>query len=732
MAWGNKYVVEFKDYDDNDWDIIIQEDGYTDSTISLTPGATPARLQYHAADKHQAIVGSTLEIQVVYDSNVADLFVEEDQVLRIQLTKGGGSFLWYGYITPFQYYKRMGEIPHYATFLATDQLGLLKNVPFEDDSGDPHYYINDELYWLEKILDNCVLGLELKEAINIYDDSFSDEAATDTPLDQTYIYPEQYWNEVTDERMDCYTALEDILKKYGARICQGNSWLYIQRPNAMWAKHTTRSYSSYTYSSNETAYRTWNRADNSGVWLARPEITKIKRTGRAEVEVNPRRKENLIKNSTFDDFTQSGGVMQYWTYSGSANFTEADGYIDLLAATGYTDYFECLNYPTGAGGIRFVMDFRTTWASATSVDMKFRFTYLGQYYGASGWQAGATDYTYDIYTATGGTSMTADATFTLDFPNVGLRDFSATQFRVRIYELEVDADAPNCHFYVRNARLEPSYKSAYPSTFVYAKENAATSLNTIRETIYSGDAYTTSYDYTNPSIIVEGDQCYYCQNSTSVNAGMDEKYIVGHAASITTKESIQDLLARQLLEATYTPKDIIRGTMRGDYDYTKSLVEDGLTDEKGFPKTFIGQDVIWDIRRKEWNGTWVEVGPVYNTTEDCDAWASENFSGDCTITGNEIVFNSCTIAGPGEVGTFESYTAVVGEHLRFVITLTDDGSSDDPIIKIDGDTQTVAWGVNYIEYYCDSAGAKALTIEGTITETLNLTGTVDFYYCEGL
>ena len=56
MAWVNKYLIEFQDYGGTDWDIHIQEDGWGGAVTSLTPGAMPARLQYHAEDKHQPIV----------------------------------------------------------------------------------------------------------------------------------------------------------------------------------------------------------------------------------------------------------------------------------------------------------------------------------------------------------------------------------------------------------------------------------------------------------------------------------------------------------------------------------------------------------------------------------------------------------------------------------------------------------------------------------------------------
>ncbi|GAG79413.1 unnamed protein product, partial [marine sediment metagenome] len=139
-----------------------------------------------------------------------------------------------------------------------------------------------------------------------------------------------YWDDVRDVRGDCHTVLTDILKKYGARIFQSAYIWFAQRPNAMWSSHTKRNYAAanpFSYLSNATDFLKYNVDDEDGEWLPQTEVSLLPRAGRAEITADPGKKGNVIKNSTFDDFTQTGGVMQYWTYNGA--FTEADGYIDL-------------------------------------------------------------------------------------------------------------------------------------------------------------------------------------------------------------------------------------------------------------------------------------------------------------------------------------------------------------------------------------------------------------------
>ena len=725
MAWGNKYRVTFINYEGATVTISFQVDGWGGGITALTPGVHPAKLSYHSYDKHQTIVGSTLEIQVVYESAVEELFVEEDHVIRV-VASWAGALTWYGFITPFQYYKMMGDAPHYATFLATDQLGLLKNIDFRDTDGDPYYYINTELHFIGEILDKTGIEIGLVDGINIYDSQFDDDT-DDSPLTQTYFYPERYWDSTNDTVANCYDVLEDILKKYGARISQVGSYWYLQRPNSMWTKYTRRVFNSnWVYGSTSTAYLQDNRSSEGWSWMFRPEITKLKRVGKVNVLADPGWKDNLIKNSTFDDFTQSGGALLYWTTSGT--ITLSDGYIDLLAANTPADHIECSNYLVGCGGLRFIMDFQATWASTTGAVIRMAFNFGSWWYTTSGWSSSADPYEYDVYTELSGTSMTAYATFIIDFPMINAANhFGGGDFLVRIYELDVDSASPSqSHLYIKNVRLEPTYISWWPDTFKTESENAGTSFNTIETTLNQVDADAV---ISNPAFgIYDSDTYYYSQKSATRRDEINDKYIIGDNTTVTTPVTIQKLLANQLLEATYTPKDIIRGSLRGDYGYNKALIEDGITDSYGYAKNYIAQEATWDLRKNEWYGTWIEIGPIY--TDETTAWQSHTY-GSAAITGPSIEITTNTVSGT-DTATSNAYTAVLGEMVRLVVTATQGGSSDLPNYDFDGQTGTLAWGVNYLEFRCGTAGSKTLVINHTDGETATCIVSYAMYSLKGI
>ena len=726
MAFQTKYSVTFRDVENTEWLIYYQYDPWAGAITELTPGKDPLKIRYPGQDKLQPIVGSAAEIQMVYESAIENLFVEEDQTVRVYITNG--SFLWIGFLTPYMHFKKMGEHPHYVTVLATDQLGQLKEQPFRDDSGDPQYYIDDELTWLYAVLGKTGLSLGVYEDLNIYDASWDDDPE-DSPLDKTYWHPERYWDPVEDMSESCYQVLQDIVDKYGARVFQSDTSWYLQRAGSMWSKHTTRNWSSAAvYVDYDTDYIKYNRVDEGGIWMYRPEISRLKRAGRVEVTVDPGRKDCLIENSTFDNFTRkSGGTGEYYYWTTDGAPTEADGYVNVgVVLAGAASVLRYTSYFNGVTSLQLTCEFMAEWGgSTTGATIAIRITTGIYYYTTSGWTAVAGNWEYDVYTALSGSSMTDYGKITIDIPNItNGYNWNYENFDVYLYQMDVDDSTTDCALYYRNVRLEPAYETGFPATVTHTEESDVTSFHTIRKTINHGS---------HMSVKGDTDSYYFMQESTTLRDDVEDYHLIGHNYIVSTGNylaTIQDILAKHLLESNYYSLDQIRGEMRGDFRYHYALVEDTLTDPIGFPKTFVGADLTYDTRMCTWDGTWHEVRPKYNSSGL--EWDSHDFAGAGTITANELEIDTFDITVAEEQGYFESYTAVIGEMIRMVITLTDDGSSDLPTVTMDGDAVSVAWGANYIEYYCDSAGAKELQLGGSVPRYLNLTATVDMYYLTGI
>jgi hypothetical protein len=742
MAFACKYRSTFVAVGGVTWTVDFEWDGWGGGITALTPGVTPLVMRYNTDDKYNPIVSSSLDIQVVYESAVDDFFVENEKAVRVRVRKAGAYF-WLGFLVPNQYFKKFSSKPYYANFTATDQFKQLQNIKFEDGSGDPYYGLSTDLVVIGNILDKLGYDLLLKEELNIYEVDF-DRTAADSPLDQVYFYPEMYWNETTDERGDCYTVLSDILKKYGARIFQWDNNWYIQRPNAAWSERTQRGFSSANppvYASNALVTQKWNRSDNGGVWLANPEITMIPRLGRAEITADPKYKSNAIKNSTFRDFTQTGGLMRYWTTSGA--MTEADGSIDLHSATTAADYIKMESGLRGVRSIRFVMECRIDWDSTvTSCVAKFKFEHDGYSYTTSGWTSGSSTYDWDIYTALHpADGMGAYGTFQISFPmpqaEVEAWDWGgATTFDVTIYELETSVAHANNHFYIRDVRLEVDYLDNTPQTIVYSFDNTVTGYNVKRESLRQIDA-----DYVavaNLPYFVPGDTLPYLHGSTSPRDETVQWYIYGDidttpvsedANASGTAETIQELLARQYVQSAWLPREVLTGTLhKGDYAYYTALEEDELTDAQGYPKIFVPVDMERDVRLDQWTGTWEEATPIY--TDLSVVWDSHTY-GSASISGNNITLSTNPVVGT-DTADSDDYTCIEGEMIRVIARVHDyEPGSDLPNYDYDGNTGTLAEGYNYLQFRA-TTGANLFQINHTNGENADCQVQIWIYSLKGM
>jgi len=750
MAFATKYRIQFKDVEETTWYVDLQYDGFSGSVTSLVPGPNPALLRYNPGDRFDCIASSSLDIQVQYSSTVESILVADERTVRVHVFTASNNY-WYGYLVPNQYSRRLTSKPQFSTFTATDQLRMLEDVKFEDSSGDPYYYLATDLTVLSNLFTKTGFALSTKEGVNIYETNFS-SGVTNSPISQTYFFREMYWNTSNDERDNCYNVLYDILRKYGARVFQSEIQWYLQRPNTMWSKHPVRTFTAadpMVYLSNSVDYVRWNRSDSSGVWFADPEITKKPRVGIVEVTADPGRKENLVKNPTFDDFTQSGGSPRYW--SGSADVSVSDGYVTINDVDGagdpsvslYTD-FHVKNLTTG----NIILDIEPTYSGGTDCILHFGLSgttetrwcklqgFTGDY---PDWANSESHYELDV-----DANGLDGVRFILTIPFHSDPLNPQTTYRLHLFEVE-DGGTTTASCKVYGVRVEPSYGSHIPQNEIARQTNPTSAYHIIRR---GKSRNIIKYDRSEVGLkmcdsfypLTNGEEgMFWClRYGTGNTETTGDWYIKGHADTVGTNVSIQTLLAKQMLEAYYNPIDVLSGTLRyttsSYYQYYKSLVEDDIVDTYGFAKTFVPLDVEWNIHRMTWSGTWEEVAPVYN--DESIEWSSHDYGGDGSIVGDTITIDF-TITGADEEGVSDAYTAVAAENVRVVVTLTDNGSSDLPNIiirhSVDGDTaQTVTWGTNYLEYYSASAGDITIVIGGDLGDALDLDAEITFYSLTGI
>lgn len=742
MAWYAKYKMEWKNAVNQACFVEFQWDG-SGATTAFTAGPTPAMLEYHATDKYQTVVGSSLTMELKYQSEVDDLFVEDDQVVRIRMSQGGTD-IWFGYIVPGQYFRKFNKGTSITTVIAADQLGLLKNIKFESSS-DPVFYQQTEMAMLSLILLKTGFLHFIVDQVNIYEDGF-DSASGDSPFIQSFMYPEKYWDEITDQRAECYVVLTDILKKYGARIFQSvtQTWV-LQRVNSLWYDHTQRVYNSAgAYQSDGTITPYVDVDDESYEWVTfDAELSKNLPVGRCELTGAPGRRASIIKNSSFEDFTWSGGSPRYWADSGSPTYNNTDTTAITMGSTENTsvptEYVTCSMELYKPRAIRAVIEYKAVYAGApTKAAVHFGFK-LGanNYLTIGGWQNSPNFFWTQDMLANSKATMSDYEEIVIDFPplyqstdsSMGGDNMSpwgsVFTLEARLYEFQ-NENAPAANYVsIRSFRIEVEYEGSLMETQLFSYDNPVSTINNTKVIeISAGDSFL------DEEITTSFDDIWWVGSSAAGRGNLLDEWFI--KIDPTANQTIYDLFARQVVEGSSVVTDNIRAEFYIGSDvpfYHKGIQDARVVDSVGFVKTFMPLEARYNIARCTVEGSWVEAPAVYNTTTDADEWASENFT-TATITDNSLEIDNSANDG---FAYFETYTAIEGEIMRFVITLTDDGASALPWMGVTSNQITVAWGVNYIEYVAPSAGAQQIQIGNEDgLDTYNLTCEVDFYHMTGL
>lgn len=724
MAFGSKYKITFRDAEDQACYVHFQVDGYTGSVTDIAPGPLPAMLEYHANEKYQTVVGSSLTIQAVYSSTVENLFTDDAQQIRVTFIQGGTT-TWRGFVVPGQFYRKFNKSSYIVTLLATDQLGILKEMPFQDGSGDPYFYQQTEMTAISNILQKTGLELTIYDEINIYEDAHTSTIAY-SPLLQTYFYPEKYWDEQNDVSASCYEVLTDILKKYGARVYQSNDTWHLQRPNSQWMKHWRRTYTYmgvYSTSTTVTPYIDVDTQDYEWIGLD-AEQTRLMPYGKVKIVSDPPRRSNVLKNGSFDSHTWDSGLPRYWTEYGTFGISEDNDTLKVPSSEGgaLDDYIYCSMNIWKANGITLSFDLTPTYTGSPTnayftleiIDTSDRLTNAG---GSLYWNSGSGYWQYDCSTITSGDTEHVS----IDFPDRSeyVSFYNVTQLTIRIHYFVNENSATTNYVNIDNMKLTVGYDDS--DVKVYTQDNDNTVYKLFNDSIAIGDSwmheeYTSAYDDT-----------FFIESTATGRGNLTDSWQI--VTDGTSAQNIAQLLARQYVEGYWHALDLIRANFyigSDDPFYYKSIQDERFTDSLGFTKTFIPLESSYNAARCTLEGSFVEVPVVY--VDESMEWSSSTFDS-YTITANSIEINN---SGGDDYAYFDSYTALSGETIRMVIELTNDGSSDLPRMAIDSTELTVAWGTNAIEFNFSTSGSKTLEIgNGGIEDTYNLTCAVNFYSLKG-
>lgn len=133
MAYGFNYIAEFVNIKDVDYTLQIWRKNYTGNTYRLNLAANPVLHRYDNDDPKAPIKSSSLTINLINEGNThpIELFYsnEDDEYLVYFLQ--GSTLLFKGFLVQDDFSELMVDYNHQIKLVASDNLGLLKDVALD-------------------------------------------------------------------------------------------------------------------------------------------------------------------------------------------------------------------------------------------------------------------------------------------------------------------------------------------------------------------------------------------------------------------------------------------------------------------------------------------------------------------------------------------------------------------------------------------------------------------------
>lgn len=244
MAYGTKFRLEFSDdYNDFNYRVLIQKDGYTGAVLDLVGTNDPVELEWEGDDDfYQPIKGSKCNINLfVTDDTNYDAFHEYDErEYKVLLQWYGyntfvrpGGFgpstwntFWTGWLVADSFKEAVLTKPYPISLTAIDGLGTLDDVVLDPTDWAPQFGANDAAYNFQIDLIAAILdtiGFDLQIRTNHEWAQFYTIGKR-----QTFCFDSFFEN---GKKLNAKEALIAILKNTNTRIFQSdNFWTII--PNS--------------------------------------------------------------------------------------------------------------------------------------------------------------------------------------------------------------------------------------------------------------------------------------------------------------------------------------------------------------------------------------------------------------------------------------------------------------------------------------------------------------------
>lgn len=297
---------------------------HTGGSITLTGGANPFILREFNTDENwfKPVRPLMAEIQILAEqSNVSidDFLTDTDNDIKVYFDFGTWTNYWIGYIMQDDFQEVWQYTNHILLLRASDGIGLLENVPLQDNSGNellgkytPWQLIQYAMYQTPQTFTNSVV------INNLFHPSMND-AAGQTSLDQCYIDAKTFQTDVPIQYESSLNVLNKINSAFSQTIFQYKGQWHILRVEELYATFATNLRGFTNSSGGRTAFT--KRFDleigsNSEIKFITPEVIRfINRKKRlVKTKFLYDEFEEVVDNESFarGDFDSAGSSVRYY------------------------------------------------------------------------------------------------------------------------------------------------------------------------------------------------------------------------------------------------------------------------------------------------------------------------------------------------------------------------------------------------------------------------------------
>lgn len=382
MAHGTKYRSQYKDDKYGvDIQVDLQQEDYAGSVTSIK-GVYPALSIEWPSDRDNifdVVRGSIARFSAYAEVlNQFDEFFDAYEKQWKMVITIDSSIYWSGWVMVGDHIESYLSAPYVVTFMAYD-LGYLQDVPFDNTREEDDSIIDV----LEYCLTQTGLGLNIKERVNLYEDSINDDE-DDSMFDQINVHQTVHFDEDW-EAYSCYEVLERELKPLNAFLMQEHGVWNICRVHDMKYEHNYRVIIGGSVDSSGTEDTTKALSgvsviNRSGLMMAVPTWKNLNFF--QEYGLN-----NLVHNGRFG---KQITLSDFWTVTG----TGTASYVDSDTVNNIYDKFTsngALRLDSGAGtsnlSLTHIMQYAVESGSSIRLEIRYRFAFYNV--GGSGTAEGA-------------------------------------------------------------------------------------------------------------------------------------------------------------------------------------------------------------------------------------------------------------------------------------------------------------------------------------------------------